>query len=121
MDYLILNDKAVTFTRELFKMTKPVNAPGDITLYQYQVIRHSDGRFAVVINLQEFLIVAASSNVDDLIKSFFPNITQNKLNQVRTYVKNKTSIQLLDLLQNYVTIYTHQQMVADGWFQTSII
>ena len=116
MEYLILNDKAMAFTRELFKMTKPVNQPDDITLYQYGWITHTDGRIAIAVDLDEYLGVHPQADVEPLVLAFYPNVNNNKMNQIKDFIATKSSIQVREILSNYVTIYTYAQMEADGWF-----
>ena len=126
MKYLIIKDTNIVsserskgINRELFKISRPSPDVNDVTLYQYEEIKHpiTDER-AIVFNDTDEIQVGQNPNVTKLKELVSANATQIEQDQLEQYIISQQGNRIVfkNIIPSSVTIKTFEEMELDGWF-----
>jgi len=109
---------AKTISRELFRISKPTNAPDDVTQYLFGWIVHpTTGEVALAFDPDLQIKVHPSRDVSVLVDIVAPNTPDDELQRLLSYVKANNVVTMRQLLPSWVILYDHADLEQEGWFQ----
>jgi hypothetical protein len=129
MPHYVILPAAVTaahvdqISRKLYALSRPaaVRKPGDVTTHYAALLRHTDGRLALVLP-DEDLPLHPSLDRDDLWQYLRTRLTPTQIDNMRARIVARIGqrdhprqflVELVDALRSGVR--TREQMLADGW------
>ena len=108
---------AKTFSRELFKISRPVNDQSDVTQYLFGWITHpSTGEVALVVDEDQIIPVHPEKDVTTLMQMLNNDATESELQQLADYVSQTNQVRFGDIIPSGVIIRDHAEMETLGWF-----
>ena len=119
---LTSEQRAISISRELFRIQRPINQQSDATLYLFGWIKHptKDPNYtdtvnaALQIDTNQVIYVHPDNDLTNLI-ALFPELSQAEKEALVTYIENSASFEFRYIVPSGVTIYDEQQMKNDGW------
>jgi hypothetical protein len=127
MKYIIISEispmtseqRCIGFSRELFKISRPVSDEQDTTEFLFGWIVHpTTGQYAMIVDLDAIIPVHPDKDLSTIISMLNPIASQE---EVATIVSNiGTTVRFQDLLPSYVIISEGSDLEAEGWFAEQI-
>jgi len=123
MNYIIVNpsetltskERCELFSRELFKISKPVNQPENASMYLYGCINKED-LYALQVDLDYSIYVHPEKDLTALISILNPAATAEEISIITQSIDGASHIPFGEILPSYVQVKTKEELEADGWF-----
>ncbi len=123
MNYIIVNasetltskERCELFSRELFKISKPVNQPDDVSMYLFGWINKED-LYALQVDLEYSIYVHPDKDLTTLISLLNPSATTEEIEIITQSIDGASHIPFSEILPSYVQVKTKEELEADGWF-----
>lgn len=122
--YIIINNTnnplvyAKTISRELYKISKPVNSENDKTKYLFGWVKHKDkNRYALKVDLEYEIYIHPTKDVSKLVQMLSDDVPESKLLALASQMENTDRIKFKDILPDEYSTHTYNQMVSYGWFE----
>jgi hypothetical protein len=123
MDYIIILDlngytsqqRCIGFSRELFKISRPVSEAEDVTAYLFGWVIHPEtGQYALEVDLDTIIPVHPEKDLTAIISMLNPLATAE---EIATIVAGMGSaVRFGDMLPAYVEVISYDTMKQNGWF-----
>lgn len=123
MNYIIVNasetltskERCEQFSRELFKISKPVNQSEDVSMYLFGWINKED-LYALQVDLEYSIYVHPEKDLTALISLLNPAATAEEISIITQSIDGASHIPFGEILPSYVQVKTKEELEADGWF-----
>lgn len=109
--------QAKDVSRELFRISRPVDAPSDVAKYLFGWVEHpTDGRVALRINQDQMIPVADDQDASALVDLLKDDASKQELLGLKELVDSSDRIRFGDIIPSVYDLKTHEEMENDGWF-----
>lgn len=123
MNYLIVSDldgmtskdRCELFSKELFRISRPISEPSDVTMYLFGWVNKDDS-YALQVDLDYMIPVHPDHDLSTLVSLLNPAATQEEIDSISAHIGSNSSVRFGDLLPSYVQVKTKEELEADGWF-----
>jgi len=105
------------FSQELFKISRPVSAPEDMTSYLFGWVNKED-EYALQVDLDYQIYVHPEKNLQYIVAMLSEMTTPEEVANITAMIDQATHIRFGDIIPSYVPISTREELEAEGWFPT---
>lgn len=119
---LTSEERAISISKELFRIQKPINQQNDATLYLFGLIKHptKDSNYIDIVNTalqidtNQVIYVHPDNNLTNLI-SLFPELSQVEKDGLTAFIESQKMFLFKYIIPNNVKVFTEAEMKAAGW------
>jgi len=119
---LTSEQRAVSISRELFRIQRPINQQNDATLYLFGWIKHStkDPNYidtvnaALQIDTNQVIYVHPDNDLTNLI-ALFPELSQTEKDGLAAFIESQQMFLFKYIIPSDVTVFTEAEMKSAGW------
>lgn len=123
MEYIIISaqnglsseDRCKDFSRELFKISRPLSSPEDVTTYLFGWV-NKDDLYALEVDLDFIIPIHPDHDLTTIIGLLNPAANQAEIDQIVDSIGSASSVRFGDIVPSYVEIKSREDLDADGWF-----
>lgn len=112
---------AQTISRELFKISRPISGPNDVTAYLFGWITHPDtGEVALQVDPNQVIPVHPSQDTSVLAQLILQDVPQSEIDQLTNWLSQQKEITFSQIIPSTITLRGKAEMEANGWFNQNL-
>ena len=108
------------FSRELFKISRPVSSEEDVSMYVFSWINKGD-EYALHVDLDYQIYVHPEKDLQAIVSMLSTMTTPEEVANITSMIDQATFIRFGDIIPSYVTINTQEELESEGWFPNNHI
>ena len=108
-------ERCKAFSKELFKISRPVSNPEDVTCYLFGWINKGD-EYAMQVDMDYQIYVHPEKNLQYIVSLLNEMTTPEEVANITAMINQSTHIRFGDIIPSYVPINTKEELEAEGWF-----
>jgi hypothetical protein len=120
--YIILaetnpKDTVKIYSSELFKISRPINSPDDVTQYLFGWMEHPESAdIALVCDMDQVIPVHPTKDISTLAQMLNSKVTPEELSALTGYMNQHGSVKFGDIVPSTIRLYSEEEMKELGWF-----
>lgn len=107
--------RCIAFSRELFKISRPVSDPDDVSMYLFGWVNKGD-EYAMQVDMDYEIYVHPDKNLQFIVSLLNEITTPEEVANITTMIDQATHIRFGDIIPAYVPLSTREDLEAEGWF-----
>ena len=119
---LTSEERAISISRELFRIQRPIDQQNDATLYLFGWIKHptKDPNYidtvnaALQIDTNQVIYVHPDNDLTNLI-ALFPELSQAEKDGLAAFIESQQMFLFKYIIPSDVTVFTEAEMKSAGW------
>ena len=113
---LTSGERCIDLSTQIYKISRPLDDPEQITQYQFSWIIHPDTNdYALIVDLDAMIPVSPDKDLAPLIALLGDNIPPEEIAQIIATIDNQNPVRFGDIVPVEVTIRDTQYMIDNGW------